>query len=96
MPRFRARDPKVDAIQWTGDNFDDVAAFMGAGPSGGLEISRRMAAADGRLRIITTAGAAAADTGEWIIRDREGTLSTLPPLVFDARYEPDEPPASPS
>jgi hypothetical protein len=92
VSRWRKRPVEVDAIQWTGGNWDDVAEFMGSAMSGNeADIARQMAAADGRVRIRTLEGTMAASLGDWIIRGVQCELYPCKPDIFDATYESAEP-----
>jgi hypothetical protein len=92
VSRWRKRPVEVDAVQWTGDNWDEVASFMGSVAEGNeADIARQMAAADGRIRICTLEGTMAASLGDWIIRGVQGELYPCKPDIFDQTYEPAEP-----
>lgn len=103
--KYRKRPVIVEAIQWTGDNFDEIYAW--GNPEGqtltakivmegmGWEIGKEK---PGRLAIETLEGDMKAEVGDWIIRGIKGELYPCKPDIFAATYEPvreEEPAALP-
>lgn len=79
---FKRRPLHVEAIRWTGDNREAVAAFIGPD----CEFER-----DGDIVYATTAsleGIAEAAPGDWLIREPCGDLASCEPAVFTLTYEP--------
>ena len=75
--RFRKKPVVIEAIQWDGDNLDDVYAFTGRG------ISQH-----GRLlNISTREGTMTASPGDWIIKGVVGELYPCKPDIFKQTYE---------
>ncbi len=85
--RYRKIPVVVEAVQWTGLNWDEVAAFAGLPADDEIEIARQMSVADHRLRIRTLEGVMAADPGDWVIRGIKGELYPCKPDIFAATYE---------
>lgn len=84
--KFRTRPAVVEAMQFTGDNYDEVLRFTGLhyldpepqkAPYGDLIIET----ADGRERT--------AHPGDWIIRTDDDSCP-CPLQIFGATYEPGE------
>ena len=91
--RFRKKPVEITAIQWTGDNIDDVMAFMR--PQEPVYVNNlshmKFANADDLVGIETPEGLMVANKGDWIIRGVEDELYPCKPGIFDATYEPVHP-----
>jgi hypothetical protein len=87
--RFRKKPVVVDAIQFTGENVDEIAAFAGETPP------HRSVSTLGESPlyvIVTLEGDMFASPGDWIIKGVKGEFYPCKPDIFDATYEPvDEP-----
>ena len=79
MQRFRKKPVVIEAIQWTGDNFDEIDDWSDR------EAVRLVA---GDLHIFTLEGAMRADPGDWIIRGVVGEYYPCKPEIFECTYEP--------
>jgi hypothetical protein len=80
--RFVRRSEPVTAIRWTGDNIEDVMAFMEP------HRPQYMAGFSNADDLIGTPGGVASK-GDYIVRRLDGTAGEiwpLPPEQFDARY----------
>lgn len=77
--RFRSKPIEVEAIRWTGTNYEQVIAFAGVD---GCHMD------DGMLRVFDELLGydRAVVTGEWIVRDGLG-MRTVSPERFALRYE---------
>lgn len=84
MPRFRKKPIEIEAVQWTGENVDEVREFLGFMDRDGANA----------IRITTTHGDTAfVRPGDWIIPDsKPKTFYPVKPDVFEDTYErlPDE------
>lgn len=80
--RFRKKQVEVEAIQWTGENREEVAAFVG---------DRGTVAA---TTVSLWTGTAL--TGDYIVRSEEGGWRVYSPEVFEATCEPVDPQPSSS
>jgi hypothetical protein len=72
----------VDAVQWTGDNIDEVAKVAG-----------RFVRRSGFwlvLKADTFADVVHVYQNDWVIKDRHGDIRTLTTLQFQSRYRPKE------
>lgn len=84
MPRFRKRPVEVEAIQWRGDNFEEIDRWAGwkvisRYPDGG-RLGRQ-------ISILTLEGAMEASVGDWIVRGVKGEFYPCKPDIFDLTYE---------
>jgi hypothetical protein len=82
--RYRKKPVVIEAVQWTGKNLGEVAAFCGnaLGP-----IERRM---DYKLKVRTLEsgeGYHEVDDDDWIIRGVKGEIYPCKPDIFEATYE---------
>ena len=89
MPTFRKKPVIIEAIQWTGNNLQEIIAFLGDSniqndKNHYLEESRL----PGGLIIKTLEGEHQAAIGDWIIKGVQGEHYPCKPDVFDATYEP--------
>jgi len=76
---YRKKPVVIDALLWTGENFDDVASFMGvAAPYFD----------NGYVLIDTLEGTMKAVPGDWIIKGVKGEFYPVAPDVFEQTYEP--------
>ena len=84
MPFFRKKPVIIEAIQFTGDNFFDVAHFIGHGPDvlDNLELQRT----DWPV-IETPEGNMTASPGDWVIKGVKGEFYPCKPDIFAATYE---------
>lgn len=82
MPRYRAKPVEIEAIQWTGDNFDEVHAFAGHDVFVSDGLSK-----EGELTVATTEGYTTAFIGYYIVRDDRGNHYPCDPGVFERKYE---------
>lgn len=81
MAKFRKKPVVIEAVQWTGDNFADVAKLGDniMGPYG-----RELA----HLEIPTLEGRMVANLGDWVIRGVNGEVYPCKPDIFEKTYEP--------
>lgn len=78
MPKFRKKPVVIDAVQYTGVNFDELEKFVG----GDAEFR------NGELVIATLEGPLHASPNDWIIRGVKGEFYPCKPDIFEATYEP--------
>ena len=66
----------VEAVQWTGDNTDEIVPFIG------------IAVVEGKDLIINTLeGEMHAHPGWWIIKGVKGEFYPCDPIIFEMSYE---------
>lgn len=87
MSRFRKRPVVIEAIQWTGDNWDLVHAWLTKvceiGP-----IAKTVARRGHHVAITTLEGEVTASPMDWIICGTAGELYPCKPDIFANVYEP--------
>ena len=79
---FVKKPVAVQAVQWTGYNFDEVANFVGRD---GLELFGSFKNPD--LVVCTLEGYHHALIGDWIIRGVKGEFYPCKPDIFEQTYE---------
>ena len=79
--RFRKKPVVIEAIQWTGDNVEEVGEFL-AGV--------HWATAGRNAVIPTREGDMAASPNDWIIKGIAGEFYPCKPDIFAATYEPED------
>lgn len=79
MRQFQKRPYKADCIQWTGDNFDEIAIMMVA-----HDVSRY---GDRYVMIRHKTGISTLDIGGWVVRGENGYVKTYSDRVFKIKYE---------
>ena len=84
MPRYRKKPVVIDAVQWTGSNFWEVAEMTGLLKKGHCSFEQ---VPNGRLSIETLEGRMTADVGDWIIKGIKGEFYPCKPDIFAATYE---------
>lgn len=98
MGRFRKKPVQVEAMEWTGENFDEASKFCV-----GIKLTRLNGTHptkgyldDGYLMVSTLEdgpqGQAihVADPGDWIIKGVKGEFYPCKPDIFAATYDPVE------
>ncbi|MCQ4302225.1 hypothetical protein NAV11_20110 [Pseudomonas songnenensis] len=87
--KFRKKPAVIDAIQWTGDNQEAVALFLGERLPRGVRF--RIEANRVAISAIVKGSLERCDfayPGDWIIRGVQGELYPCRPDTFAATYEP--------
>lgn len=75
--RFRKKPVVIEAVQWTGENTDEMWAFAGANVSCGLP----------EILVHTLEGTMCGLPGDWIIKGVKGEFYPCKPDIFAATYE---------
>jgi hypothetical protein len=76
--KFRKKPVVIEAIQWTGDNYDEVGDFLGLYAT---------AQVDDDFIIPTLEGEMRAAPGDWIIKGVKGEFYPCKPDIFEETYE---------
>lgn len=84
MSKFRKKPVVIDATQWHGDNWPEIAAFH----RGDAFTTTRRPDGLRELNIATLEGTMVASPGDWIIRGVKGEVYPCKPDIFAATYEP--------
>jgi hypothetical protein len=87
MPQFRKKPIVIEALQWTGDNHQEMVDFMGTADFG-FEMGSRS------IFIKTLEGEMKASPGDWIIKGIKGEFYPCKPDIFDLTYDPEPEPYS--
>lgn len=83
MPKFRKKPVVVEAIQWNGDNFNEICNFVGED----LEYNANGTGKPQELIIHTLEGEHYALINDWIIRGVKGECYPCKPDIFAQTYE---------
>ena len=94
VKRYRKKPVVVKAVEWTGDNLEEVIEFSdGRDPKTGAdhvgmpwEEYQHLVQKDG-LKIYTLEGTMLADVGDFIIRGVQREFYPCKPDIFKASYE---------
>lgn len=76
--KYRKKPVVIEALQWTGDNRDEIKAWSGA-----TDWYYRP-----ELVIPTLEGNMSAYPGDWIIKGVKGEFYPCKPDIFEATYDP--------
>ena len=93
--KYRKKPVVIDAIQWTGNNIEQVLPFFGdisklPNPDGYVNPGIGHCPPEGTLDIHTLEGTMTASAGDWIIKGIKGEFYPCKPDIFAATYEPVE------
>ena len=80
MAKYRKKPIVIEAIQWTGDNFDELATLGGA-----HEYEQDFLSDN--VTIKTLEGDMKAQKGDWVIKGVNGELYPCKPDIFEKTYE---------
>ena len=81
MPKFRKKPVVIEAVQWTGDNREEMEKFI---PNTILAKKN----AEEELAIGTLEGVMTASKNDWIIKGVHGEYYPCKPDIFEKTYEP--------
>lgn len=89
---FRSKPAIIAAVQWTGDNIRECAAFAPGRvrccpPSGAAEWLMEVFVGDNGNSLAQVWMPVAVPTGHWVVRE-QGDYRVVAPVVFAATYEP--------
>jgi len=84
MTRFRKKPVVIEAMQFLGDNEDEIVEWSGRAVVAHPVINL---AGDAVLRITTLEGDMLAHAGDWIIKGIKGEFYPCKPDIFSATYE---------
>ena len=89
----RKKPVVIQAVQWTGDNLQEILEFVGRHPDFDNWFQDNAEYADfvrndgNRFKIKTLEGTMYADAGDWVIRGVKGEFYPCKPDVFAETYE---------
>ena len=78
MPKFRKKPVVIEAVQWTGENFEEISEFLGK--------ARRLIPSP-VLQIYTLEGIMDASIDDFIIKGVQGEFYPCKPDIFELTYE---------
>mgnify|MGYP006921451942 CR=1 FL=1 len=78
MAKFRKKPTIVEAIQWKGNNLDEVIAFLGTKTYGEFA---------GSVLVETPKAILTVAVGNWIIKGADGEFHPCSPSDFEMTYE---------
>lgn len=87
MAKYRKKPVVIEAIQWTGDNYNEICRFTGM-KLGRTRITFSPEGTSDQLIILTLEGDHRANIGDYIIRGIKGEFYPCKPDIFVATYEP--------
>jgi hypothetical protein len=79
VKKFVKKPVQIEALQYTGNNFDELQAFCGEYLSGVLVYNKP-------IRILTLEGPIYGQVGDWIIRGVKGEYYPCKPDIFEQTY----------
>lgn len=83
MAKYRKKPIVIEAIRWTGENFEELADLVE-----GSKCKFRYDESDMSLKIKTLEGTMTALPGDYIIKGVRGELYPCKPDIFEQTYEP--------
>ena len=89
MGKYRKKPVVIEAVQWTGKNYDECMNFMGedCGHKLAYEDYEERCIETGEILIDTPEGRMTASTNDWIIKGIKGEFYPCKPDIFDKTYE---------
>lgn len=81
--KYRTKPCEIMAMQWTGDNFEDIRWFT----KGNAYMERMYGTMKEELVIVTLEGHMIASIGDFIIEGLRGEFYPCKPDVFHKKYE---------
>jgi hypothetical protein len=82
MTKYRKKPVVIEAVEWTGKNFNKIQEFTGSE----AEIIK-MSSGEAELVIRTLEGRMTATKGDYIIKGVQGEFYPCKPDIFDQTYE---------
>ena len=83
---YVARPVEIEAIQWTGDNTQEVREFAG---DAFMRLMGRDSSREIQIAVRGTANQyVPGRLGDYVVRGTEGEIYLCPQSVFEAKYEP--------
>jgi len=82
MTKYRKKPVVIEAVQWTGENFDEIKEFC---PN--LVYHGTVGEENGCLIIETLEGGMRASIGDWIIKGVKGEFYPCKPDIFEQDFE---------
>lgn len=84
MAKYRTKPCEIEAVQWNGDNLDEIIQFA---DKKNLMVKFKQNAKAPELKIKTLEGNMEASVNDYIIRGLRGEYYPCKPDVFEKKYE---------
>jgi len=81
--KFRKKPVEIEAVQWTGENIEEMTEHLEGAVVGNLGFIVE----DAPITITTLEGDHRADIGDWIIKGVKGEFYPCKPDIFEQTYE---------
>ncbi len=82
MPKFRKKPVVIEAVQFTGENHEEIMDFMDGRLIVGIPQATKPRLEDGVIIIKTLEGGMTASVGDWIIKGVQGEFYPCKPDIF--------------
>lgn len=79
MPKYRKKPVVIEAVQFNGENQEEIGYFAG--------LNAKLAGREGRLEIKTKEGVMTANPGDYIIKGVQGEFYPIKEDIFLETYE---------
>ena len=86
MAKYRKKPVVIEAVQWTGDNFEEIQKMLINADENRVIMPHPNEDEDSLL-IVTLEGEMRADKGDYIIKGVKGEFYPCKPDIFEATYE---------
>lgn len=83
--KYRKKPVVIEAVQWTGNNLEEIIIFMGVGMEAKEDFFFEK-----EITIRTLEGEMTAQKDDWIIKGVKGEFYPCKPDIFEQTYEPAE------
>lgn len=85
VAKYRKKPVVIEAIQWTGDNWNEIGGFI---PVPETTMGEKFPSDDHwRIYIDTLEGRMTCELNDWIIKGVKGEFYPCKPDIFEATYE---------
>lgn len=81
MFKYRKKPVEIEAVQWSGENNEEIKRFLGVGDAGDYFFTQKY------IGIHTLEGIMKASVGDYIIRGVMGEIYPCKPQIFEQTYE---------
>lgn len=86
MAKYRKKPVTIEAIEWNGNNFEEIFAFIENDNSRYFQVKERYENV-GKLCIQTLEGEMRSDVGDYIIKGINGEFYPCKSDIFESTYE---------
>ena len=88
MAKYRKKPVVIEAVQWTGDNFEEIKKMLKDADENRAITSHPNEDKEVKsLLIVTLEGEMIADKGDYIIKGVQGEFYPCKPEIFEQTYE---------